>query len=107
MGDQIIIMNSLEAYSFIWYITIINKILFEACAGWIYDECRIAPRADTRFNAILGCPYILVLNGYCIPIFFSVSKWNRFQDTSRLQKKLVWFSCVCGGGECRCGACSP
>ena len=29
---------------------------------------------------------------------FSVNKWNRFQDTPRLQKKLVWLSCVHGGG---------
>ena len=28
---------------------------------------------------------------------FSVNKWNRFQDTSMLQKKLVWLSCVRGG----------
>ena len=32
---------------------------------------------------------------------FSVNKCNRFQDTPRLQKKLVWLSCVHGGGgEC-------
>ena len=29
---------------------------------------------------------------------FSVNKWNRFQDTSRLQNKLVWLSCGGGGG---------
>ena len=28
---------------------------------------------------------------------FSINKWNRFQDTSRLQKRLVWLSCVRGG----------
>ena len=28
---------------------------------------------------------------------FSVNKWNRFQDTSMLQNKLVWLSCVRGG----------
>ena len=39
----------------------------------------------------------MVRNGYYIPIFFSVSKWHRFQDTPRLQKKLVWISCVRGG----------
>ena len=39
---------------------------------------------------------------------FSVDKWNRFQDTARLQKKLVWLSCVHGGGGvCRCGVYSP
>ena len=43
---------------------------------------------------------------------FSVNKWNRFQDTPRLQKKLVWLSCVRGGGGgggggCRCGVYSP
>ena len=32
-------------------------------------------------------------------------KWNRFQDTSRLQKKLAWLSC--GGGGCTKGVCSP
>ena len=32
------------------------------------------------------------------PYIFSINKWNRFQDTSRLQKKLVWLSCVGGGG---------
>ena len=45
--------------------------------------------APTRVNANLGCPYEMVRNGYYIPIIFSVNKWNRFQDTSRLQKKLV------------------
>ena len=57
---------------------------------------------------------------------FSVNKWNRFQDTSRLQKKLVWLTSrlqkklvwltsrlqkklvwlSCGGGCTRC-VCSP
>ena len=55
--------------------------------------------APTRVNAILGCPYEMVRNGYYIPIFFSVNKWNRFQDTSKLQKKLVWLSCVRGGAD--------
>ena len=41
----------------------------------------------TRVNAILGCRYIMVPNGYCIPIFCFVNTWNRFQDTSRLQTK--------------------
>ena len=67
-------------------------------------KLRLAP---TRVNAILGCPYEMVRNGYYIPIFFSVSKWNRLQDTSMLHKKLVWLSCVRGGMECRCGVCSP
>ena len=40
--------------------------------------------APTRVDTILGCPYVMVRTGYCIPIF-SVNKWNRFQDTSRLQ----------------------
>ena len=44
--------------------------------------------APTRVNAILGCPYVIVRNGYGIPIFFL---WNR------LPKKLVWLSCVRGG----------
>ena len=57
--------------------------------------------APTRVNAILGCPYVMVRNGYFIPIFFSVNKWNRFQATSRLQKKLVWLSCGGGGGVAR------
>ena len=35
------------------------------------------------------------------PYIFSVNKWNRFQDTSRLQKKLVWLSCGGGGGGAR------
>ena len=59
--------------------------------------------APTRVNAILGYPCVMVRNGYFIPIFFSVNKWNRFQDTSRLQKKLVWLSC----GGCTRGVCSP
>ena len=50
-------------------------------------------------------PCVMVRNGYFIPIFFSVNKWNRFQDTSRLQKKLVWLSW--GGGGCTRGVCSP
>ena len=54
--------------------------------------------APTRVNAILGCPYEMVRNGYYIPISFSVIKWNRFYDTSGLQIKLVWLSCLCGGG---------
>ena len=31
-------------------------------------------------------------------LYFFVNKWNRFQDTSMLQKRLVWLSCVRGGG---------
>ena len=38
--------------------------------------------------------YVLLFH----PYIFSVNKWNRFQDTSRLQKKLVWLSCGGGGG---------
>ena len=36
---------------------------------------------------------------------FSVNKWNRFQDTPRLQKKLVLVKLCAwgGGGVCRCG----
>ena len=57
--------------------------------------------APTRVNAILGYPCVMVRNGYFIPIFFSVNKWNRFQDTSRLQKKLIWLCCGGGGGGAR------
>ena len=31
-------------------------------------------------------------------LYCSVNKWNRFQDTSRLQNKLVWLSWGGGGG---------
>ena len=55
--------------------------------------------APTCVNAILWYPCVMVRNGYFFPIFFSVNKWNRFQDTSKLQKKLVWLSC--GGGGAR------
>ena len=55
--------------------------------------------APTRVNAILGYP---MCNGAkCVfhPYIVSVDKWNRFQDTSRLQKMLLWLSC--GGGGAR------
>ena len=54
--------------------------------------------APTRVNAILGYPCVMVRNGYCTPIFFSVNKWNRFQDTSGLHKMLTWLSCGARGG---------
>ena len=41
-----------------------------------------------------------VQNGYLHPSIFSVNKCNCFQDTSRLQKKLVWLSWGGGGVLC-------
>ena len=89
--------SKLGSNSFIWYITTINKILFEACGWWIYDECQISSRVDSRY-----CHFRVPLcNGakwVFHPYICSVNKWNRLQDTSRLQKKLVWLSCGGGGG---------
>ena len=59
--------------------------------------------APTRVNAILGYPCVMVRNGYFIPICFL--KWNRFQDTSRLQKKVGLVK-LWGGGGCTRGVCS-
>ena len=56
--------------------------------------------APTHVNAILGFPYVMVRHGYFIPILFSVNKWNRLQDTSKLKKKLVRLSCGSGGEGC-------
>ena len=80
--DYIIIINSTEerlgSNSFIlWYIRTINKIMFEACVG-----------------LILWWISIFLLH----PYIFAANKWNRFQDTCGLQKKLVWLRW--GGGAC-------
>ena len=98
--------RKLGSNSFIWYITTINKILLELCGWWIYDECQIASRSDPRWRHFR----VPILNGskwVLHPYIFSINKWNRFQDTPRLQKKLVWLSCVRGWRGCRCGVCSP
>ena len=61
--------------------------------------------APIRVNVIFKpwCPCVMVRNGYYNPIFVSVNKWNRVQDTSRLKTKFVWFS----SGGMHEGVCSP
>ena len=101
MGNQIIIINSSEAS---WDQTIsfgISQLYMKFCLRHVADEymmnVKLRP-APTRANAIFGYPCVMVRNGISSLYFFSVNKWNRFQNTSRLQKKLVWFSCGGGGG---------
>ena len=50
------------------------------------------PRRNALTRLCNGAKWVMYL------YFFSVNKWNRFQDTSGFQYKLVWLSCVRGGG---------
>ena len=73
MGNQIIIINSSEAS---WDQTLsfgISQLLIQFCLRHVADEYMINVKlrpAPTRVNAILGCPYEMVRNGYYIHIFF-------------------------------------
>ena len=56
-------------------------------------------------NAILGCPNVMVRNGYCTPIFFLLTSgivFRKFLGFKKVGLVELW-----GGGGCTRGVCSP
>ena len=55
--------------------------------------------APTHVNAILGCPYEMVRNGYYIPIFFLLTSGIVFRTLLGFNKSWCGLVvCVGGGG---------
>ena len=89
MGNQIIIINSLEVS---WDQTLlfgISQLYIQFCLRHVADEymmnVKLRPAA-TRVNAILGYPCVMVRNGYFIPIIFLLTSGIVFRTLLGFRK---------------------
>ena len=82
-------MKELGLNTVIWYITTMKKFCLRHVADEYMMNVKLRPK-PTLVNAILGCPYEMVRNGYYIPICFLLISGIVFRT-------LLGFRKICCG----------